>query len=125
MGLISTLIFANEIKKNLKGTSTGAPKTQNTTTIKKNVTYKPPVTKYYCEYCGQKFSSVQTMVINVCPRHPDNPMKGKHKLYEGSEKTRYTCKYCGQTFTSIESLTTNKCFKHPKGSLKGRHSPAL
>ncbi|MBQ4378821.1 MAG: hypothetical protein II821_06460 [Treponema sp.] len=65
------------------------------------------------------------MINNNCPRHPAGSMKGKHKLYEGSEKSQYLCKYCGQKFSSIQSLTTNKCFKHPSGAFQGRHSPAL
>jgi hypothetical protein len=51
--------------------------------------------------------------------------KGKHKLYEGSEKSKYTCKYCGTDRTSISSLTSIPCHRHPDGANKGKHSPAL
>ncbi len=80
---------------------------------------------YYCEYCGQKFSSVQSLTSSGCPRHPAGSHKGKHKLYEGSEKAKYTCKYCGITNASIASLTSSGCPRHPEGSHKGKHAPAL
>ena len=80
---------------------------------------------YYCEYCGQKFSSVQSLTNLHCVRHPDGPNKGRHKLYEGSEKSQYVCKYCGQKFSSISSLTNCHCVRHPAGANKGRHAPAL
>lgn len=80
---------------------------------------------YYCEYCGQKYSSVQSLTAGLCFRHPDGANKGRHKLYEGSEKSRYTCKYCGQQYNSIQSLTAGLCFRHPNGANKGRHAPAL
>ena len=80
---------------------------------------------YYCEYCGQKFSSVSSLTAAICPRHPNGVGKGKHKLYEGSEKTKYTCKYCGQTFNSLSSLTAASCPRHPNGMGKGKHAPAL
>ncbi|MDR2835173.1 MAG: hypothetical protein LBV69_03090 [Bacteroidales bacterium] len=53
---------------------------------------------FYCEYCGAKYSSVSSLTSNWCSKHPDGASKGKHKLYEGSEKNKYTCKYCGQMF---------------------------
>ena len=80
---------------------------------------------YYCEYCGHKASSVNALTSASCPRHPDGPNKGKHKLYEGSEKSRYTCKYCGHTASSIASLTSASCPRHPNGANKGKHAPAL
>lgn len=80
---------------------------------------------FYCEYCGQKFSSVSSLTSGFCLRHPDGPHKGRHKLYEGSEKSKYTCKYCGQSFNSISSLTSGYCLRHPNGPHKGRHAPAL
>lgn len=80
---------------------------------------------FYCEYCGQKFSSVSSLTATNCSRHPNGPLKGRHKLYEGSEKSRYTCKYCGQSFNSISSMTATNCPRHPNGPLKGRHAPAL
>ena len=83
------------------------------------------MSNFYCEYCGQKFSSVQNLTSNRCLKHPIGPNKGYHKLYEGLEKIQYTCKYCGQKFSSIQSLTSNRCLKHPLGSNKGFHSPAL
>ena len=80
---------------------------------------------YYCKYCGQKFSSVASLTANPCTRHRNGFAKGKHELYEGSEKSKYTCKYCGQTFSSISSMTANPCPRHPDGFAKGKHSPAL
>lgn len=80
---------------------------------------------FYCECCGQKFSSVSSLTSNTCSRHPHGVGKGKHKLYEGSEKSKYTCKYCGQSFSSISSMTLNNCPRHPDGVNKGKHKPAL
>ena len=80
---------------------------------------------YYCEYCGQKFSSVSSLVAASCSRHPNGMGKGKHKLYEGSEKSQYSCKYCGTSTSSISSLTGNSCHRHPNGAGKGKHAPAL
>jgi len=80
---------------------------------------------FYCEYCGQKFSSVSSLTASSCFRHPNGAAKGKHKLYEGSEKSKYTCKYCGQNFSSLQSLTASSCFRHPNGPAKGKHAPAL
>ena len=61
---------------------------------------------YYCEYCGAKESSIFKLTSEYCPKHPDGSGKGKHKLYEGSEKDSYTCKYCGQSFDSLFRLTS-------------------
>ena len=80
---------------------------------------------YYCKYCGQKFSTIAILTNNKCLRHPDGPNKGRHALYEGSEKSQYTCKYCGEKFSTIASMTNNRCLRHPDGPNKGRHSPAL
>jgi hypothetical protein len=80
---------------------------------------------FYCEYCGTKYTAVSNLTSVLCYRHPDGPNRGKHKLYEGSEKLRYTCKYCGTTNSSIASLTGALCFRHPEGSNKGKHAPAL
>jgi DNA-directed RNA polymerase subunit RPC12/RpoP len=80
---------------------------------------------FFCEYCGQKFSSVSSLTGSTCSRHPLGSHKGKHKLYEGSEKAKYTCKYCGQSFSSISSMTGSTCSRHPDGSHKGKHAPAL
>lgn len=80
---------------------------------------------FYCEYCGQQFSSVNQLTMHSCVRHPYGPHKGPHKLYEGCEKPRYTCKYCGQTFPTINLMTANTCVRHPNGPHKGKHSPAL
>lgn len=83
------------------------------------------MTNYYCEYCGTKFSSVSSLTSSSCSRHPDGSNKGKHKLYEGSEKPQYVCKYCGTKFSSLSSLTSSSCSRHPAGSNKGKHAPAL
>lgn len=80
---------------------------------------------FYCEYCGHKFSNVSGLTANSCPRHPNGQNKGKHKLYEGVEKSKYTCKYCGNSFGSIDSMTANSCPRHPNGQNKGKHAPAL
>lgn len=81
--------------------------------------------KFYCEYCGQEFNNVRSLTASSCPRHPDDPGRGKHKLYEGSEKAKYTCRYCGQQFTSIRVMTAAACHRHPDGPGRGKHSPAL
>lgn len=81
--------------------------------------------KFYCEYCGEEFNSVQSLTNNTCKFHPDGFHKGKHKLYEGAEKAKYTCKYCGEQFISIRSLTNTTCKNHPGGFHKGKHAPAL
>ena len=81
--------------------------------------------KFYCEYCGQAFSTVSSLTSYSCNRHPDGHHKGNHKLYEGGEKSQYICKYCGQKFGTISSMTANSCNKHPDGNYKGSHSPAL
>jgi DNA polymerase III epsilon subunit-like protein len=53
------------------------------------------------------------------------PNKGKHVLYEGSEKPKYQCKFCGTSNASLVSLTSNPCMRHPSGPNKGKHEPAL
>lgn len=78
---------------------------------------------YYCEYCGTKYSSISTLTLNKCARHPNGIHKGQHKIYEGSEKSRYECKHCGTKFNSISTLTTGKCARHPKGANQGHHLP--
>ena len=80
---------------------------------------------YYCEYCGTKYSSVTLLTGSPCHRHPNGPNKGKHKLYEGSEKRTYTCKYCGTAYSSLTLLTGSACYRHPNGPTKGKHAPAL
>lgn len=80
---------------------------------------------YYCEYCGQSFSSVAALTIGSCAFHPNGMYKGKHKLYEGGEKSSYCCKYCGQQFSSLKALTMGACGRHPNGMYKGKHAPAL
>lgn len=83
------------------------------------------MTNFYCEYCGMKASSISSLTASPCPRHPNGSGKGKHKLYEGSEKSQYVCKYCGTKSTQIFSLTASPCPRHPNGSGKGKHAPAL
>jgi len=80
---------------------------------------------FYCEYCGAKASSVLSLTASSCPKHPLGTAKGRHKLYEGSEKEKYTCKYCGSSANSILALTASSCTKHPNGVAKGKHEPAL
>ena len=83
------------------------------------------MTHYYCKYCGQKFPTISSLTSGSCMRHPDGAYKGRHALYEGSEKSQYVCKYCGQKFSTISSLTSGSCMRHPDGAYKGKHSPAL
>ncbi|MEI7728364.1 MAG: hypothetical protein WCO56_02285 [Verrucomicrobiota bacterium] len=80
---------------------------------------------YYCKYCGSKASSINSLTVNTCPRHPSEPNRGKHVLYEGDEKAKYECKYCGTSASSILSLTVNNCSRHPLGANKGKHEPAM
>ena len=80
---------------------------------------------FYCEYCGSKHSSVSSLTGISCSKHPLGTNKGKHSLYQGSEKSQYTCKFCGTKSSSISSLTGISCSKHPLGTNKGKHSPAL
>ena len=80
---------------------------------------------YYCENCGTKASSVSSLTSSSCYRHPNGAGKGKHQLYEGSEKSQYICKYCGTKSSSISSLTSSSCYRHPNGAGKGKHAPAL
>ena len=84
---------------------------------------KPPA--FYCKYCGHKATSVASLTASACIRHPDGPHKGRHALYEGSEKESYTCKYCGHKASTISSLTASACIRHPNGPHKGKHAPAL
>mgnify|MGYP004631632921 CR=1 FL=1 len=80
---------------------------------------------FYCEYCGAKFSNASSLLSQSCSRYPSGFHKGKHKLYEGSEKNKYLCKYCGASFNSLSSLTSQTCSKHPNGFHKGKHAPTL
>ena len=80
---------------------------------------------FYCEYCGGKFSGPRNLTIQNCMKHPNGALKGKHKLYEGSEKSQYFCKYCGKKFSSLQPLTASSCPRHPDGFCKGKHAPAL
>ena len=80
---------------------------------------------FYCEYCGSKYSSVASLTSSNCAKHPMGSYKGKHKLYEGSEKSQYTCKYCGKNYSNLASLTSDNCWRHTDGSYKGKHAPAL
>ena len=80
---------------------------------------------YYCENCGQKNSSISGLTSGGCKNHPNGVFKGKHMLYQGTEKAKYTCKLCGTTNSSISGLTSAKCKNHPNGIFKGNHSPAL
>lgn len=79
----------------------------------------------YCEYCVTKSTSISILTAISCHRHPLGSGKGKHKLYEGSEKSQYSYKYCGTSSSTISSLTGNSCLRHPDGADKGKHAPAL
>ena len=80
---------------------------------------------FYCEYCGEKFSDPKNLTIQNCIKHPNGALKGKHKLYEGIEKSSYICKYCGNSFNLIKNMILQNCIRHPNGALKGKHAPAL
>lgn len=80
---------------------------------------------FYCKFCGHKTPSISSLTGTSCSRHPDGPGRGKHVLYEGSEKAKYSCKYCGHSGSSISSLTASSCVRHPNGASKGKHEPAL
>ena len=91
-----------------------------------NHTQKMSIPTCYCAYCGRPFKSVSELTrAGLCTRHPDGPVRGGHKLYEGSEKAVYTCKYCGAQERTIDRLTSSFCVHHPKGHNRGRHAPAL
>lgn len=83
------------------------------------------MSNFYCVNCGYKSSSVSTLTNLSCPRHSLGPGKGKHILYEGSEKSQYVCKYCGYKSPAISTLTNLSCSHHPNGPGKGKHLPAL
>ncbi len=83
------------------------------------------MSKVQCKHCGTSSSSISSLTSMPCNRHPLGSGKGKHVLYEGSEKPKYTCKYCGSSSSSISSLTSVYCNRHPNGSGKGMHEPAL
>lgn len=85
----------------------------------------PIAISHTCKNCGTERSSVSSLTSASCQRHPDGPNKGKHILYEGSEKSRYICKFCGTDRSSIASLTSASCHRHPNGANKGKHEPAL
>jgi DNA-directed RNA polymerase subunit RPC12/RpoP len=83
------------------------------------------MSNFYCEYCGQKFSNTSGLNNSSCSRHPEGSNKGKHKLYEGTEKSSYNCKFCSQKFSSLIAMGASTCSRHPNGSNKGKHSPEL
>ena len=69
---------------------------------------------YYCETCGMKYSNIASLTSGNCKNHPNGSLKGKHKLYEGGEKSQYVCKYCGTKSSSI--LTSHQALR-----LHGQH----
>lgn len=80
---------------------------------------------FYCKCCGNRASSISSLTSSTCSKHPLGPGKGKHILYEGSEKPKYSCKNCGNSASTISSLTSSTCSRHPNGAGKGKHEPAL
>ena len=46
----------------------------------------PAVQHFYCKYCGHKTTSVNSLTVSLCQRHPNGPGKGRHALYEGGEE---------------------------------------
>ena len=91
----------------------------------KSAERKKAMPKVYCKFCGKSFNNVRSLTGANCMRHPNGACKGRHELYEGTEKSTYTCKYCGKSFKSLTSLTGADCMRHPNGACKGKHSPAL
>ena len=81
--------------------------------------------KYYCKHCGTSSSSISSLTAQPCGRHPLGNNKGRHELYEGSEKSKYNCKFCGSSSYSISGLVAQPCGRHPNGNNKGYHEPAL
>lgn len=67
---------------------------------------------FYCKYCGTKMSSISGLTSNSCSM---NPNKGKHVLYEGSEKAKYSCKHCGTKSNSFSGLVHNHCSRNESG----------
>ena len=45
--------------------------------------------KFLLRILREKFTSIAQLTSSFCPKHPDGFSKGKHKLYEGSEKSQY------------------------------------
>lgn len=80
---------------------------------------------FYCQHCGFKAGSIQSLTSGKCLRHPGGAFSGPHMLYEGSENDTYFCKYCGSKSGDLRSLTSGKCLRHPNGAFKGYHAPAL
>lgn len=83
------------------------------------------MSKYYCKHCGSQYPNISSLTASSCSRHPAGPGKGKHVLYEGSEKATYQCKFCGSSYPTLSSLTASSCSRHPSGPGKGRHEAAL
>jgi hypothetical protein len=44
---------------------------------------------FFCEYCGFKSSSIQSLKNDSCVDHPRGPNKGKHKFHEDLTKIFY------------------------------------
>jgi predicted nucleic acid-binding Zn ribbon protein len=80
---------------------------------------------YYCEYYGQKNTTVHGLTAGNCIRHPNGNSKRKHKLYEGTEKSQYVCKLCGIKNSTLHGLTSGNCIRHPNGNSKGKYQPEL
>lgn len=76
------------------------------------------MTKYNCEYCETASSSISTLVASPFHRYPLGINKGKHRLYEKSEKSKYDSKYYGTSLFSLQSLTASPCYRHPNGANK-------
>jgi DNA-directed RNA polymerase subunit RPC12/RpoP len=87
--------------------------------------YHHTMSNHYCKYCGNKFISVYALTAASCGRHPDGCNKGKHALYEGSEKTQYICKHCGLKFPTIYAMTAQKCSRRQGTEKNKQHEPTL
>ena len=62
---------------------------------------------FYCEYCGDKFSSIESLTSKSCAKHPNGFHKGKHK------QSYYFCKYCGTP--NYLQTTLKLCPKNIRG----------
>jgi hypothetical protein len=72
-----------------------------------------------------KAAGISGLTAATCFRHPAGAGKGKHVLYQGSEKAKYECQHCGISNASLMNLTAASCPRHPLGPNKGKHEPAL
>ena len=56
---------------------------------------------FYCEYCGQKFSSVSSLTAGYCIRHPDGPHKGDTNSMKEARKANTPANTAGNRSTAF------------------------